>query len=104
MGDLREKSCVTEDVPQVKLDEFTTLAEDNNDSDDKKTHMIPFRYDCGDCSQSYRRSGLLFKHTHHSHPSVSSVILDSPRAEQRRAYNSPLHWDEFTQIQAVAQW
>ena len=40
----------------------------------------------------------------HSHPSVSSVILDSPRAEQRRAYNSPLHWDELTQILAVAQW
>ena len=40
----------------------------------------------------------------HSHPSVSSVILDSPRAEQRRAYNSPLHWDKFTKILAVAQW
>ena len=24
--------------------------------------------------------------------------------EQRRAYNSSLHWDEFTQIPAVAQW
>ena len=23
---------------------------------------------------------------------------------QRRAYNSSLHWDEFTQIPAVAQW
>ena len=28
----------------------------------------------------------------HSHPSVSSAILDSPQAEQRRAYNSNLHW------------
>ena len=28
----------------------------------------------------------------HSYPSVSSAILDSPRAEQRRAYSSTLHW------------
>ena len=25
MGDPREKSCITEDIPQMKLDEFTTV-------------------------------------------------------------------------------
>ena len=30
-----------------------------------------------------------------------SIPLDQ---RQRRAYNSSLHWDEFTQIPAVAQW
>ena len=28
---------------------------------------------------------------YHSHPSVPSAILDSPQAEQRRAYNNALH-------------
>ena len=41
--------------------------EDDNDFDDKKKHMIPFIYKCGDCSKSYKTSGYLFKHTNEQH-------------------------------------
>ena len=84
MGDPREKSCITEDISQMKLDEFTTV--DNNDSDDKKTHTIRFSYDCGDCSQSYGRSGLLFKHTNEQHGGRKC-----PDCDKRFKLSSPYH-------------
>ena len=99
MADFRHKSCITEDNPQMKLDESTTVscetlsdsrnvseAKDNNDSDDKKTNMIALSYDCVDCPKLYSKSSLLFKHTSEQHGGRKC-----PDCDKRFNLSSPYH-------------
>ena len=95
MGDPREEFCISEDNLQL-IDSTTNscnaeirsvssnVQKDEDDSDDKKTYLIPSGYRCVDCSKYYRRVQLLFKHTNEQHGGRKC-----PECDKRFASNSP---------------
>ena len=104
MGHLTKEDAISEDSLQIKPNESNTNScgskqkfgdkllsqliydEGEDDINDKKKHTIPFSYECGDCSQDYRKSGLLFKHTNEHHGGRKC-----PDCDERFTSSSPYH-------------